>query len=152
MGTGIGKGGTRVRRVPCSILLLGLSDLSTYWGAYSDPSKGQFNNATPELIPIPDEYYLPALKIQWDFAGLSFISNSSYYHRNETDSYQGTGFDLAYYQTSDGRDRPLSVVADPHRLLLRTLGTLRPVLGIRSRMAVEFICRPASPITRRRTR
>ncbi len=74
-------------------------DLSTYWGAYSDPSKGQFNNATPELIPIPDEYYLPALKIQWDFAGLSFISNSSYYHRNETDSYQGTGFDLAYYQT-----------------------------------------------------
>jgi iron complex outermembrane receptor protein len=74
-------------------------DLSTYWSAYSDVGAGRFNNATPELIPIPDEYYLPALKVQYDFDHLSFISNSSYYHRNETDSYQGTGYDLAYYQS-----------------------------------------------------
>ena len=73
-------------------------DLSTYWPAYSNPGRGEFNNATPERIPIPDEYYLPALKIQVDFAHVTFISNSSYYHRNETDSYQGTGYDLAYYQ------------------------------------------------------
>ena len=73
-------------------------DLSTYWPAYSNPGTGQFNNATPELIPIPDEYYLPALKVQVDFAHMTFISNSSYYHRKETDSYQGTGFDLAYFQ------------------------------------------------------
>jgi outer membrane receptor protein involved in Fe transport len=73
-------------------------DLSTYWAAYSNIGAGRFNNATPELIPIPDEYYLPALKVQYDFAHLSLISNSSYYHRNETDSYQGTGYDLAYYQ------------------------------------------------------
>ena len=31
-------------------------DLSTYWPAYSDPGDGQFNNATPERIPIPDQY------------------------------------------------------------------------------------------------
>ncbi len=73
-------------------------DLSTYWPAYSDPGAGRFNNATPELIPIPDEYYLPALKVQLDFEHMSFISNTSYYHRNETDSYQGTGYDLAFYQ------------------------------------------------------
>jgi len=75
-------------------------DLSTYWSAYSNVGAGRFNNATPELIPIPDEYYLPALKVQYDFNHLSFISNSSYYHRNETDSYQGTGYDLAYYQSA----------------------------------------------------
>ncbi len=74
------------------------NDLSTYWPAYSNPGAGQFNNATPERIPIPDEYYLPAIKLQVDFAHLTFISNSSYYHRNETDSYQGTAYDLAYYQ------------------------------------------------------
>ena len=74
------------------------NDLSTYWPAYSNPGNGQFNNATPERIPIPDEYYLPALKIQVDFAHVTFISNSSYYHRNETDSYQGTVYDLAFYQ------------------------------------------------------
>jgi outer membrane receptor protein involved in Fe transport len=73
-------------------------DLSTYWPAYSDPGAGRFNNATPEFIPNPDEYYLPALKVQVDFPHMTFISNSSYYHRNETDAYQGTGFDLAYYQ------------------------------------------------------
>jgi iron complex outermembrane recepter protein len=73
-------------------------DISTYWPAYSNPSAGQFNDATPERIPIPDEYYLPALKIQVDFAHVTFISNSSYYHRNETDSYEGTVYDLAFYQ------------------------------------------------------
>ena len=74
-------------------------DLGTYWPAYSNPSKGQFNNATEERIPIPDEYYLPALKIQVDFAHAQLISNTSYYHRNERDSYQGTGFDLAFFQS-----------------------------------------------------
>jgi iron complex outermembrane recepter protein len=74
-------------------------DLSTYWADYSNIGAGRFNNATPERIPIPDEYYLPALKVQYDFDHLTFISNSSYYHRNETDSYQGTAYDLAYYQS-----------------------------------------------------
>ncbi|MGO9634250.1 MAG: TonB-dependent receptor [Steroidobacteraceae bacterium] len=73
-------------------------DLGTYWPAYSDPGNGQFNNATPERIPIPDEYYLPSLKIQVDFAKVTFISNSSYYSRNEQDSYQGTVYDMAFYQ------------------------------------------------------
>jgi iron complex outermembrane recepter protein len=74
-------------------------DLSTYWPDYSNPGAGRFNNATPELIPIGDEYYLGALKFQADLGPVTFISNSSYYHRNETDSYQGTGYDLAYYES-----------------------------------------------------
>jgi iron complex outermembrane recepter protein len=75
------------------------NNLSTYWPAYSNPGAGEFNNATPERIAIPDVYYLPALKFQVDFAHMTFISNSSYYHRDETDSYQGTVYDLAYYQS-----------------------------------------------------
>jgi outer membrane receptor protein involved in Fe transport len=74
-------------------------DISTYWPAYSNPGAGEFNDATPERIPIPDQYYLPALKVQVDFAHVTFISNSSYYHRNEQDSYEGTVYDLAYYQS-----------------------------------------------------
>ena len=74
------------------------NNISTYWPAYSNPGAGEFNDATPERIPNPDEYYLPALKIQANFDHMTFISNSSYYHRNETDSYQGTAYDLAYYQ------------------------------------------------------
>src|SRR5450631_247941 len=52
-------------------------DLGTYWPAYSNPSAGQFNNATPERIPIPDEYYLPSLKVQVDFSHATLISNTS---------------------------------------------------------------------------
>jgi iron complex outermembrane recepter protein len=73
-------------------------DLGTYWDAYSNVGQGQFNNATPERIPIPDQYYLPALKVQIDFAKVTFISNSSYYSRNEQDSYQGTVYDMLFYQ------------------------------------------------------
>ena len=95
------------------------NDLSTYWPAYSNPGNGQFNNATPERIPIPDEYYLPAIKLQVDFAHLTFISNSSYYHRNETDSYQGTAYDLAYYQALGWPNRSVRAsarsAAAPHR-------------------------------------
>ena len=73
-------------------------DESTYWPAYSNVSAGEFNNATPERIPVPDEYYLPALKIEADLGSTKLISNSSYYHRNEQSGYQGTVYDLAYYQ------------------------------------------------------
>jgi outer membrane receptor protein involved in Fe transport len=75
------------------------NNISTYWPAYSNPSAGEFNDATPERIAIPDKYLLPALKIQADLGGATFISNSSYYYRNETDSYEGTVYDLAYYQS-----------------------------------------------------
>jgi len=72
---------------------------STYWPAYSNPGAGEFNNATPERIAIPDKYILPALKIQVDFENMSLISNTSYYYRNETDAYQGTVYDLAFFQS-----------------------------------------------------
>jgi outer membrane receptor protein involved in Fe transport len=75
------------------------NNISTYWPAYSNPGAGEFNDATPERIPIPDRYLLPALKIQVDFAHMTLISNSSYYYRNETDAYEGTVYDLAFYQS-----------------------------------------------------
>jgi len=75
------------------------NDESTFWPAYSNVSDGVFNNATPERIPVPDLYYLPALKIVWDLGKTQLISNSSYYHRDELTGYQGTVYDLAYFQS-----------------------------------------------------
>jgi iron complex outermembrane receptor protein len=74
-------------------------DWSTYWPAYSNPGAGQFNDATPERKPIPDQFYLPALKVQVDFAHMQLISNSSYYHRDEISGYEGTVYALALYQS-----------------------------------------------------
>ncbi len=72
-------------------------DESTFWNAYSTSS--QFNNATPERQPVPDEYYLPALKIEATIGKTRLVSNTSYYHRNEQTAYQGSAYDLAYYQS-----------------------------------------------------
>jgi len=74
-------------------------DQGTFWPAYSNPGAGRFNTATPERIPDPDRYYLPALKLQWDLGKSQVIANASYYHRKELTGYQGTVFDLAYYQS-----------------------------------------------------
>jgi iron complex outermembrane recepter protein len=75
------------------------NDDSTYWPAYSDPAAGHFNTATPERVGGPDTYYLPSLKLQWDLDGSQIISNSSYFHRRQITAYQGTVYNLAYWQT-----------------------------------------------------
>ena len=76
-------------------------DEGTYWPAYSNPSAGVFNNATPELMPVPDRYYLPALKIDWDLGKSHLIANASYYppradrlsgHRVRPRLYQSQGW------------------------------------------------------------
>jgi iron complex outermembrane recepter protein len=74
-------------------------DAQTYWPAYSNPGSWNFNTATPERIPDPDRYYLPALKVQWDLGRSAIISNTSYYYRKGLTGYQGTVYDLAFYQS-----------------------------------------------------
>lgn len=74
-------------------------DDSTYWPAYSHLDQGQFATATPERIGGPDRYYLGALKIEWDLGKSQIISNSSYFNRKQLTAYQGTVYDLSYWQT-----------------------------------------------------
>jgi iron complex outermembrane recepter protein len=74
-------------------------DQDTYWPAYSNPAEGVFNTATPERMPKPDRWYLPALKVEIDLGKSTFFSNSSFYHRDQQDAYQGTVYDLAFYQS-----------------------------------------------------
>jgi iron complex outermembrane receptor protein len=78
------------------------NDDSTYWPAYSNPGQGEFNTATPERVGGPDAYYLPALKLQWDLGSTQLISNTSYFHRKQITAYQGTVYDLAYWQSIPG--------------------------------------------------
>jgi outer membrane receptor protein involved in Fe transport len=81
---------------------------STFWPAYSSPGQGQFNTATPELIPVDDQWYLPALKMQWDLGKSVIISDTSYYHRKEFTGYQGTVYDLGYFQLLGWPNNPLT--------------------------------------------
>ena len=74
-------------------------DWSTYWPTYSNPGAGEFNDATPERKPIPDRFYLPALKVQIDFDQMELISDTSYFHRDEISGYEGTVYALGLYQS-----------------------------------------------------
>jgi iron complex outermembrane recepter protein len=81
---------------------------STFWPAYSNPGAGEFNTATPELMPVNDKWYLPALKMQWDLGTSQIISNTSYYHRDEQTAYQGTVYDLGFFQLLGWPNNPLT--------------------------------------------
>jgi iron complex outermembrane recepter protein len=74
-------------------------DPSYYWPLYSDPNSNKFISANPTAQPDPDKYLLPALKITADFGSTEFISNSSYYRRRDLSGYDGTLYNLSYYQT-----------------------------------------------------
>ncbi len=99
-------------------------DDGTFWPAYSNASSGHFNNATPERMPGSDKYYLPALKLELNLEKSQVISNTSYYHRDETTAYQGTVYDLAYYQSLGWPTNPINT--DPN------FGVLIPGCGASS--------------------
>jgi outer membrane receptor protein involved in Fe transport len=82
------------------------NDQSTYWPAYSNPSASEFNNATPERIAVPDKYLLPSLKLEANFARSQLIATTSYFSRDELSGYQGTVYDLSYYQSLGWANNP----------------------------------------------
>lgn len=87
-----------------------IHDASNYWPLYSNPSDNSFVSGNPTQRPEPDKFYLPALKIQGDFGAFQLISNTSYFHRTNTTGYDGTLYNLGFYQTfgvQDGVGYPL---------------------------------------------
>ena len=77
-------------------------NISDYWPLYSNPGNNNFVNADPTEHNNPDRFYLPALKIQGDVgASTQLISNTSFYHRENTTGYDGTLYNLGYYQTQN---------------------------------------------------
>src|ERR1019366_3497301 len=74
------------------------NDVQDYWPLYSDPGNDHFVNANPTQRTVPDTFYMPALKIGGDLGKVNLISNTSYYHRQETTGYDGTLYNLGFYQ------------------------------------------------------
>jgi iron complex outermembrane recepter protein len=74
------------------------NDVANYWPLYSDPGSHRFVSANPTQRASPDQFYLPALKIEGDFGSFQLISNTSYYHRRNTTGYDGTLYNLGFYQ------------------------------------------------------
>jgi len=78
------------------------NDINNYWPLYSNPSSGTYVDADPSKRETPDKFYLASLRIQGDLGPAQLISNTSYYHRREQTGYEGTLYNLGFYQTFMG--------------------------------------------------
>jgi iron complex outermembrane recepter protein len=84
------------------------NDATAYWPVFSNPSSNSYKNSDPDRQPEPDRYYLPALKVEADLGDeLSLISNTSYFHRYDLSGYNGTIYNLSYYQTFNNPTNPI---------------------------------------------
>jgi outer membrane receptor protein involved in Fe transport len=76
------------------------NDVTIYWPEYSDPGHDRYVSANPTARPVPDKFYLPALNIQAALSSsVRLISTTAYFHRDEISGYDGTLYNLGFYQT-----------------------------------------------------
>jgi outer membrane receptor protein involved in Fe transport len=75
------------------------NDVESYWQIYSSPGSDHYASANPTQRNAPDTFWLPALKIEGELGSTRLISNTSYYRRSETTGYDGTLYNLGFFQT-----------------------------------------------------
>ncbi|HEX4648437.1 MAG TPA: TonB-dependent receptor [Steroidobacteraceae bacterium] len=108
------------------------NDINNYWPLYSNPSGGSFVDADPSKREVPDKFYLTSLRVQGDFGSAQLISNTAYYHRREQSGYEGTIYNLGFYQAQPSAAN-------------QALGAL-PVFGLpNSPCALAGTCTPFLP-------
>jgi outer membrane receptor protein involved in Fe transport len=74
------------------------NQVEDYWPIYSNPSKDQFFSADPDQRSDPDRFYLASVKVEGNLGFAKLISNTSYFHRKEQTGYEGTLYNLGFYQ------------------------------------------------------
>ncbi|WP_232475999.1 TonB-dependent receptor [Flavisphingomonas formosensis] len=82
------------------------NDSGIFWPGISDPGKGVFKIGTPELQHMPDRFWLPSLKIEYDLGGVQLISNTSWFRRDNLSGYDATVLNLTFYQSLLPADSP----------------------------------------------
>jgi outer membrane receptor protein involved in Fe transport len=74
---------------------------NTFFAGISDLQASMFRTSSPERRGSHDSFFLPALNARFDGRGVSVIANLSYYDRQNVTGYDGTIYDLSYYQHPD---------------------------------------------------
>ncbi|MGP8165745.1 MAG: TonB-dependent receptor [Steroidobacteraceae bacterium] len=60
------------------------NDTGAYWNSLSNPSDNTYNNGNAQRDPSTDPWYLAALKVDWTAPFAHFVSNTSYFSRNQS--------------------------------------------------------------------
>jgi iron complex outermembrane recepter protein len=76
------------------------NQVEDYWPLYSNPSKDQLVSADPSQRSDPDRFYLASMKVEGNLGFAKLISNTSYFHRKEQTGYEGTLYNLGFYQSA----------------------------------------------------
>jgi iron complex outermembrane receptor protein len=76
------------------------NQVEDYWPLYSNPGKNQFVSADPSQRSDPDRFYLASMKVEGNLGFAKLISNTSYFHRKEQTGYEGTLYNLGFYQSA----------------------------------------------------
>lgn len=58
-----------------------------FWLSLSNPANNRYSNGDAIPEPNEDTFVMPALRAQYDFAGLSLVSNTSFFYRSDTATY-----------------------------------------------------------------
>lgn len=142
------------------------NDISVFWpineGASgqivrSDPASHKFLNADPTGRPEPDHYFLPSLKVEADLGQASLISNTSYYTRDDQSGYDGTLYNLGYYQTLATRVVGGNAIAGANQFdpnLQFTNGAQYPLIdqfGLHLPAGIQNYRAPATVVNEQRT-
>jgi outer membrane receptor protein involved in Fe transport len=83
------------------------NDVTIWWPLYSDPSSNRYVSANPTASPEPDVFFVPSVNVQLDAGPVRAISTTSYFHRNDQSDYEGTLYNLSYYQSLGTSDFPI---------------------------------------------
>jgi iron complex outermembrane receptor protein len=67
-------------------------DRDQYWANLTGPGGDDFRQASRARQPSKDEFYLPALKVQYDLEKISFVSNTSYFYHRDWASLDYTNY------------------------------------------------------------
>ncbi|HEV7358013.1 MAG TPA: TonB-dependent receptor plug domain-containing protein, partial [Steroidobacteraceae bacterium] len=93
------------------------NNVEAYWPLYSNPGNNQFVSADPTQRSDPDRFYLAALKVEGNIGFAKLISNTSYYHRKEETGYEGTLYNLGFFQSGVFLNDDGSSASSPYPLL-----------------------------------
>jgi iron complex outermembrane recepter protein len=74
-----------------------LNDTEYYWKELSNPAGNEFNNGNVIPSPDRDKFYLPALKVAWNLGAARFVSNTSFFSRDQYSTTDATMLDRAEY-------------------------------------------------------
>jgi iron complex outermembrane receptor protein len=93
------------------------NQVEDYWPLYSNPSRNDFATGDPDQRSDPDRFYLASVKVEGNLGFARLISNTSYFHRKEQTGYEGTLYNLGFYQHGVFLNPDGSSASTPYPLL-----------------------------------